>query len=88
MSSSRPSDNTTHATIVITISKDNFTNPNCQPREHMCFPAAEIQFQIPETMPFGTSLESLRPITHQKLCPELDLHYSMSSDGKYYFKKI
>lgn len=81
LSSVRPSDNTTHATIVITITRDNFSNPNCYPREHMCFSTTEIQLQLPETVPYGTSLDSLRPIPFQKLCPEVEIKYSMESDA-------
>lgn len=83
MSTVRPSDNTTHSTIVITISKDNFSNPNCYPKQHMCFSTTEMQVQLPETTPYGTTLESLRPIPYQKLCPEADIKYFADPEGKY-----
>ncbi|KAF8778293.1 Proto-oncogene tyrosine-protein kinase receptor like protein [Argiope bruennichi] len=74
---------TAHATVVITITEDNFTLPDCSPREDLCFSAPEMHYQIPETIRKGSDLVNLRPIPYAKLCPESNVKYTLSFDDSF-----
>ncbi|XP_054715307.1 proto-oncogene tyrosine-protein kinase receptor Ret-like [Uloborus diversus] len=69
------SGNSTHSTVVVTVSDDSLALPNCQPRPELCFPDNEIHFQVPEVIPSGTFLGGIKPIPYTKMCPQVDTQY-------------
>ncbi|GBM95700.1 hypothetical protein AVEN_93189-1 [Araneus ventricosus] len=77
----KASEETAHATVVITITEDNFTLPDCSPREELCFSAPEMHYQIPETLRKGSDLGDLRSIPYAKLCPGSYVKYTLSYDN-------
>ncbi|XP_071041881.1 proto-oncogene tyrosine-protein kinase receptor Ret [Parasteatoda tepidariorum] len=69
-----------HATIMIKVTGDNSSSPDCGARDELCFPSPEIQFQLPETIPKRFSLGSVKPIPFNKLCPRAVTKYSLPSN--------
>ncbi|GIX74497.1 cadherin domain-containing protein [Caerostris extrusa] len=80
--SSKKAADDTRSTIVIEITEDNFTLPDCKPREELCFSSSEIHYQIPETTHKDSNLGTLKPIPYSKLCPESNVKYRILSDEK------
>ncbi|GIY68181.1 hypothetical protein CDAR_255762 [Caerostris darwini] len=81
--SSKKAADDTRATIVIEITEDNSTLPDCRPREELCFSSSEIHYQIPETTHKDSNLGTLKPIPYSKLCPESNVKYRILSDDKF-----
>ncbi|GFR12908.1 uncharacterized protein TNCT_189341 [Trichonephila clavata] len=72
-----------HDSVMVTITEDNSSLPNCSPREELCFSSPEIIYQVPEIIPKGSILGNLRPIPYSKLCPQANVKYRLPADDTF-----
>ncbi|GFT25086.1 uncharacterized protein NPIL_609431, partial [Nephila pilipes] len=78
--SNQATEDAAHGTIVVNITEDNFSLPNCSLREELCFSSPEIIYQVPEIVPEGSVLGNLKPLPYSKLCPQVEVKYRLPVD--------
>lgn len=79
-----PDQSSARVTMVIDITEDNFTEPDCSAREELCFSTTEFRFQVPENTPAhqGALVGTLRHVPYVRLCPEVERKYAFTSGGE------
>ncbi|KAG8185848.1 hypothetical protein JTE90_004390 [Oedothorax gibbosus] len=75
-----PSEDPARVTVFIAVTEDNFAQPDCKPREEICFSnSGVVHYKVPENVHRGVFLGTLKPESYVRLCPDAVMKYAFET---------